>query len=68
MEQGVLVVESSSAKIESNFLDENIEANIAFGGKNSVDTLIVDNKIHRSLSAGIYLVEGGEAWLLRNDI
>jgi len=53
------VVETSCAKIESNFLHENMEANIAIGGQNSVNNFIVDNKIYSCLSAGIYIVDGG---------
>ena len=42
------MIETSSAKIEKNYICENILANIAFGGNNSVNTIIIENKIGRS--------------------
>jgi hypothetical protein len=39
--QGILLVESSCAIIEYNHLIENLNANIALGGKNSVNTCII---------------------------
>ena len=39
------MVELSSGKIEKNYLCENIKANIALGGSNSVDIYIIENKI-----------------------
>ena len=38
-------MEKSSAVIEKNEITDNIKANIALGGENSVNTLIVENKI-----------------------
>ena len=43
--KGVLLVETSEAVIEKNQIHENIKANIAFGGQNSVNTFIVGNNI-----------------------
>ena len=41
--QGILIVENSQAHIELNEISENIKANIAFGGENSANTVIVNN-------------------------
>jgi len=38
------------------------------GGLNSVDTLIISNCIHSGSKEGIFLVEGGNVWILRNQI
>ena len=43
-------------------------SNIAFGGSNSVDTIIIDNKISNSHFEGIYMIECGNAWIIRNHI
>jgi len=45
-------VERSWAHIERNKISENIKANIAFGGKASNNTNIVNNKIKGSKSEG----------------
>lgn len=66
--QGVLLVETSSGYIEKNNINENIKANIAFGGNNSVNTFIVDNKIYGGRCEGIFVIEGGEGWIIRNSI
>ena len=41
----MLLVETASAVIEKNEISDNIKANIALGGTNSINTLIVENKI-----------------------
>ncbi len=66
--KGVLLVETSSGYIEKNNINENIKANIAFGGNNSVNTFIVENKIYGGRCEGIFVIEGGEAWIIRNSI
>ncbi|CAK85226.1 unnamed protein product (macronuclear) [Paramecium tetraurelia] len=66
--QGVLLVETSSAVIEKNEITDNIKANIALGGANSVDTFIVENKILGGRCEGIFLIECGKCWIFRNTI
>ncbi|EGR30705.1 hypothetical protein IMG5_125070, partial [Ichthyophthirius multifiliis] len=66
--QGVLLVETSSAIVEKNEIYDNLKANIALGGSNSVDTLIVDNIIHSGRCEGIFIIDGGKTWIIRNKI
>ena len=63
-----MLVETASAIIERNDISENIKANIALGGKNSVDTFIVENKISQGRCEGIFAIECGKAWITRNNI
>jgi F-box protein 11 len=44
--QGILVVDTSSAYIEKNEVYQNYKANIAYGGNNSADTIILNNLIY----------------------
>jgi len=44
--QGILLVDSSSGYIEKNDIYQNYKANIAFGGANSADTIILNNLIY----------------------
>jgi F-box protein 11 len=62
------LVETSSAVIERNEITDNIKANIALGGANSVDTFIVENKILGGRCEGIFLIECGKCWIFRNVI
>ena len=48
--QGILLVEGSSAKIFANKIDGNFKANIALGGKASGETRIKYNYIENSKS------------------
>ena len=48
--QGILLVESTCAHIEQNEIFTNFKANIAYGGDNSQDTVIYNNKIYSSRS------------------
>ena len=66
--QGVLLVETSCGFIERNKISENIKANIAFGGCNSVETIIVENEILLGRCEGIFIIEGGHGWIIRNRI
>lgn len=66
--QGVLVIERSSAHIESNNIKDNIKANLAFGGENSCNTVVLNNKIFGGRAEGIFIVEGGRAYIHNNDI
>lgn len=61
-------MERSWAHIERNKISENIKANIAFGGKASNNTNIVNNKIKGSKSEGIFVIECGSCWINRNEI
>jgi F-box protein 11 len=49
-------VETSSSKIESNSISENMKSNIAFGGSKSENTLIISNIISDSKSEGIFMI------------
>lgn len=53
-------METSSGVIERNNINENIKANIAFGGSNSVNTFIVENNIYAGRCEGIFIIEGGQ--------
>ena len=62
------MVDSASAYIEKNEIHENYKANIAYGGTNSADTVILNNLIYKSRSEGIFCIEGGFSWIKHNDI
>jgi len=49
-------MESTNAHIEDNNISDNIKANIAFGGNNSVNTIIINNKISGSKNEGIFCI------------
>jgi len=67
--QGILIVEGSSAYIFANKIEKNIKANIALGGKNSGLTKIKYNIVESSKSEGIFVVEGEENLLIEdNDV
>jgi F-box protein 11 len=68
LEQGILIVEKSSAHIENNIIKENVKANIAFGGENSCNTAIIRNKIMGSRCEGIFMVESGKSFIHNNEI
>jgi F-box protein 11 len=61
-------VETSSGIIEKNEISDNIKANIALGGTNSVNTFIVENQIFGGRCEGIFVIECGECWIIRNTI
>jgi len=65
--QGILIVEGSSAKIIANKIDKNIKANIALGGMASGMTKIKYNYIENSRSEGIFVVEGEEKLLIEDN-
>lgn len=64
----MLLVESSSAVIEKNEIYENLKANLALGGGNSVNTLIVENSIHNGRCEGLFIIDGENTWIMRNKI
>ncbi|KRX06051.1 Pectin lyase fold/virulence factor [Pseudocohnilembus persalinus] len=66
--QGILIVESASAIIESNEVADNLKANIALGGFGSQNSVIVSNKIKGGRCEGIFLIDASECWILRNKI
>ena len=66
--QGILLVEGTSAHIEQNDIHFNFKANIAFGGEQSSDTVILKNKIYSSRSEGIFILETGFALIYKNEI
>lgn len=66
--QGILLVETSSATIEKNEISENIKANIALGGVNSLNTSIIRNVISGGRCEGIFVIESGQCWIMHNTI
>lgn len=62
------MVDSASAYIEKNEVHANYKANIAFGGRNSADTVVLNNLIYKSRSEGIFAIEAGFSWVKHNDI
>lgn len=66
--QGILLVESSYAHIESNLIAQNYKANIAFGGSASADTVVLRNTIREGRAEGIFIIESGFSWIIRNEI
>lgn len=66
--QGILLVESTSAHIERNFISSNYKANIAYGGERSADTVIINNTICSSRAEGIFLISSGFSWIRKNNI
>lgn len=66
--QGILLVETSSAHIEQNDIYRNFKANIAMGGENSAETVIMRNKIRDSRAEGIFIIESGFCWIHANEI
>lgn len=67
-QQGILLVESTYAHIEHNYISQNYKANLAFGGAASADTVIIRNVIRESRAEGIFVIESGFAWIVRNEI
>ena len=66
--QGILIVEGSSAEIISNKIEFNIKANIALGGQASGQTRIMYNYILNSKSGeGVFVVEGEEQLLIEDN-
>jgi len=47
-QNGILITEHCSANICNNTISTNIKANIAFGGKGSQNTVIIENVIVNS--------------------
>jgi hypothetical protein len=50
-------MESSFSHIECNNISDNILANIALGGSNSINTSIIKNNISGSKNEGIFCVQ-----------
>jgi len=66
--QGILIVEGSSAEIISNKIEHNIKANVALGGKETGKTRIMYNYILSSKSGeGIFVVEGEKELLIEDN-
>ena len=63
-----MITEDSSAHIEQNDLNDNIKSNIAFGGRGSVNTVVIKNKIHNGRCEGIFIIDGGKSYITRNKI
>lgn len=54
--------------IEMNEISENIKANIALGGVNSLNTCIIRNLISGGRCEGIFVIECGDCWIMHNTI
>ena len=66
--QGILIVEGSSAEIIANKIEHNIKANIALGGQETGKTRIMYNYILNSKSGeGIFVVEGEKELLIEDN-
>ena len=66
--QGILIVEGSSAEIIANKIENNIKANIALGGEQTSKTRILYNYIFNSKSGeGIFVVEGERELLIEDN-
>jgi parallel beta-helix repeat protein len=65
--QGILIVEGSSAKIIANKIDGNIKANIALGGQESGKTRIKYNYIENSKQEGIFVIDGEQNLLIEDN-
>ena len=61
-------MDTASGYIEKNDIFQNYKANIAYGGNNSADTVILNNLIYQSRSEGIFAIEAGFSWIKHNDI
>lgn len=66
--QGILIVDGASGHVEGNKIFENIKANIAFGGSESVNTMIVSNEISKGRCEGIFMIEAGCCYIRHNVI
>lgn len=66
--QGILIVDGASAHIERNEISENIKANIAFGGGESANTVIANNRITKGRCEGIFMIEAGSCYIRHNKI
>ena len=56
LHQGILVCDDACASIEENKINNNLKANVAFGGETGHMTRIIDNDIYRSRSEGIFIL------------
>ena len=65
--QGILIVEGSSADIIGNKISANFKSNIGLGGSRSGQTCIKQNLIEESKSEGIFVVEGEERLQIVNN-
>jgi parallel beta-helix repeat protein len=66
--QGILITESTYAHIEANTIAKNYKANIALGGPKASDCVILKNQILSSRQEGVFMIEVGFCWLIRNTI
>lgn len=66
--QGILLTEGSSAFIEKNEISGNIKANVALGGRGSINTIIIENKIRDGKCEGIFTIYGERFLMANNEI
>lgn len=62
------MTESTYGHIEGNIITKNYKANIALGGPKASDSVIINNQITSSRAEGVFLIEVGFCWLIRNTI
>lgn len=62
------MAESTCGHIEANLVTQNFKANIALGGPKASDCVVINNQIRSSRSEGIFLIEVGFCWIVRNKI
>ena len=68
LNQGVLIVERANAYVENNMIFQNIKANVAFGGEQAENSVILRNKIFNSASEGIFVILAARCAILKNEI
>jgi parallel beta-helix repeat protein len=62
------MTENTFAHIEGNTITKNYKANIALGGPKAADSVILNNVITSSRHEGIFMIEVGFCWVVRNKI
>lgn len=66
--QGVLLAESAYGHVERNRITANYKANIALGGAEACDTVVINNEIREGRAEGIFVISCGFAWIYNNEI
>jgi F-box protein 11 len=56
IQQGILISSTASAHMANNTIYENIKANVALGGNESVNNVLVENKIYGGRCEGIFII------------
>jgi F-box protein 11 len=56
IQQGILISSTASGFMATNTIYENIKANVALGGNESVNNVLVENKIYGGRCEGIFII------------